>query len=119
MSKASRALFKERRFAPGETITKEGAGGAAFFVIESGDATVSIGGRQRRDARPVATTSARSPSSTKAHARRPSPRRTDLVCYGLTYWEFRPLVQQNATIAWNLLQTLAKRLRTAQDDQPA
>ena len=31
--------------------------------------------------------------------------------------EFRPLVQQNATIAWNLLQTLAQRLRTAQDDQ--
>ena len=44
---------------------------------------------------------------------------SDLVCYGLTYWEFRPLVQQNATIAWNLLQTLAKRLRTAQGDQPA
>ena len=30
------ALFKERRFVAGETITKEGAGGAAFFVIESG-----------------------------------------------------------------------------------
>ena len=41
---------------------------------------------------------------------------TDLVCHGLTYWEFRPLVQHNATIAWNLLQTLAKRLRTAQGD---
>ena len=41
------ALFKERRFAAGETVTKEGAGGAAFFVIESGEATVSVGGRQR------------------------------------------------------------------------
>ena len=27
-------------------------------------------------------------------------------------------MQHNATIAWNLLQTLAKRLRTAQDEQP-
>ena len=111
------ALFKERRFAAGETITKEGAGGAAFFVIESGEAAVSIGGRQ------VATLTngdyfgevalidegARSATITAS---------TDLVCYGLTYWEFRPLVQQNATIAWNLLQTLAKRLRTAQSDQP-
>ena len=44
------ALFKERRFAAGETITKEGAGGAAFFVIESGRATVSIGGRRARHA---------------------------------------------------------------------
>ena len=41
---------------------------------------------------------------------------TDVVCHGLTYWEFRPLVQHNATIAWNLLQTLARRLRTAQED---
>ena len=112
------ALFKERRFAAGETVTKEGAGGAAFFVIESGEATVSIGGRT------VATLTkgdyfgeialidegARSATITASG---------ELVCYGLTYWEFRPLVQHNATIAWNLLQTLAKRLRTAQDDQPA
>jgi hypothetical protein len=33
------ALFKERRFVAGATITKEGAGGAAFFVMESGEAT--------------------------------------------------------------------------------
>ncbi|HWS47477.1 MAG TPA: PEP/pyruvate-binding domain-containing protein, partial [Acidimicrobiia bacterium] len=41
------ALFKERRFAPGETVTREGAGGAAFFVIQSGEATVSIAGKER------------------------------------------------------------------------
>ena len=111
------ALFKERRFAAGETITKEGAGGAAFFVIESGEATVSIGGRQRATLTngdyfgeiALIDEGARSATITAS---------TDLVCYGLTYWEFRPLVQQNATIAWNLLQTLAKRLRTAQGDQP-
>ncbi len=112
------ALFKERRFAAGETITKEGAGGAAFFVIESGEATVSAGGRA------VATLTkgdyfgeialidegARSATVTA---------RTELVCYGLNYWEFRPLVQQNATIAWNLLQTLAQRLRSAQGAEGA
>ena len=27
-------LFKKRRFSKGETIVKEGSGGAAFFVIE-------------------------------------------------------------------------------------
>jgi len=36
---------------------------------------------------------------------------TDLVCYGLTFWEFRPLVERNGPIAWKLLQALAKRLR--------
>ncbi len=106
------ALFKERRFAAGETITKEGAGGAAFFVIESGEATVSIAGRERATLTngdyfgeiALIDEGARSATVTA---------NSELVCYGLTYWEFRPLVQQNATIAWNLLQTLAKRLRNA------
>jgi pyruvate,water dikinase len=112
------ALFKERRFAAGETITKEGAGAAAFFVIETGEATVTIGGRTRATLKDgdyfgevaLIDEGARSATITAS---------TDLVCHGLTYWEFRPLVQHNATIAWNLLQTLAKRLRTAQGDQPA
>jgi hypothetical protein len=111
------ALFKERRFAAGETVTKEGAGGAAFFVIESGEATVSIGGRVRATLAKgdyfgeiaLIDEGARSATITAS---------TELVCFGLSYWEFRPLVQQNATIAWNLLQTLAKRLRTAQEEQP-
>jgi pyruvate,water dikinase len=112
------ALFKERRFAAGETVTKEGAGGAAFFVIESGEATVSIGGRQLATLTKgdyfgevaLIDEGARSATITA---------NTELICYGLSYWEFRPLVQQNATIAWNLLQNLAKQLRTAQGDQPA
>jgi pyruvate,water dikinase len=112
------ALFKERRFATGETITKEGAGGAAFFLIESGEAIVSVGGRQRSTLTKgdyfgemaLIDEGARSATITA---------RTELVCYGLTYWEFRPLVQQNATIAWNLLQTLVKRLRNAETGQQA
>jgi pyruvate,water dikinase len=110
------ALFKERRFAAGDTITKEGAGGAAFYLIESGEATVSIGGRPRVTLTggdyfgelALIDEGARSATVTA---------NTDLVCYGLTYWEFRPLVQHNATIAWNLLQTLARRLRNAQDER--
>ena len=37
----------------------------------------------------------------------------ELVCYGLTYWDFRPLVQENASISWNLLQSVVKKLRAA------
>jgi pyruvate,water dikinase len=112
------ALFKERRFAAGETVTKEGAGGAAFFLIESGEAIVSVSGRQRATLAKgdyfgemaLIDEGARSATITAS---------TELVCYGLTYWEFRPLVQQNPTIAWNLLQTLVKRLRNAEADQQA
>jgi pyruvate,water dikinase len=108
------ALFKERQFEAGETITKEGAGGGAFFVIESGEAAVTLGGKEIARLAPgdyfgevaLIDDGARTATVTAT---------TALVCHGLTYWEFRPLVQQNAAIGWNLLQTLARRLRTAQE----
>jgi len=37
-------LLKERRFAKGETVIMEGSGGAAFFIIDSGEAKVSSKG---------------------------------------------------------------------------
>jgi CRP-like cAMP-binding protein len=39
----------------------------------------------------------------------------ELVCHGLTYWDFQPLVKENAAIAWALLQALAKRVRADQE----
>ena len=41
---------------------------------------------------------------------------SDLVCYGLTYWDFRPLVEANGVIGWKLLQRMAKLLRAARED---
>ena len=37
--------------------------------------------------------------------------KTDVKCYGLTPWQFRPLVEENASIAWPLLVSMAQRLR--------
>ena len=37
--------------------------------------------------------------------------KTDLVCQGLTYWDFQPLVQENPMVGWKLLQSLARKLR--------
>jgi pyruvate,water dikinase len=108
------SMFKERKFSAGETIIKEGVGAAAFFVIESGEAAVSIRGRRIRTLGrgdyfgEIALIDEGTRSATVTAS-------TEVVCHGLTFWEFRPLVQTNATIAWNLLQTLAKRLRSAQD----
>jgi len=39
--------------------------------------------------------------------------KTPLRCYAMTSWEFRPLVQENSTVAWHLLENLTKRLRAA------
>lgn len=109
-------LFKQREFAVGETIIKEGVGAAAFFVIVSGEAAVTVHGKQVATLKPgdyfgevaLIDDGARSATITAS---------TDVVCQGLTYWEFRPLVRGNAAIAWNLLQNLAKRLRHAEQDQ--
>jgi CRP-like cAMP-binding protein len=91
----------------------EGSGGAAFFFIDSGEATVSCKGVQLATLGPgdyfgeIALIDGGPRSATVTAA-------TDLVCYGLTFWEFRPLVEKNSTIAWKLLQALAKRLRATE-----
>jgi CRP/FNR family transcriptional regulator, cyclic AMP receptor protein len=111
-------LFKERRFADGETVAKEGSGGAAFFLIDSGEASVSIRGEPRAALKPgdyfgeiaLIDEGARSATVTAS---------SELVCWGLTFWDFRPLVQGNAAIGWKLLQVLAKRLRDAEQRDSA
>jgi pyruvate,water dikinase len=105
-------LLKERHFAKGETVIMEGSGGAAFFLIDSGEATVSCKGVHLATLGPgdyfgeIALIDGGPRSATVAAA-------TDLFCYGLTFWEFRPLVEGNGAIGWKLLQALAKRLRAA------
>ncbi|MGA9054882.1 MAG: cyclic nucleotide-binding domain-containing protein [Terriglobia bacterium] len=105
-------LLKERHFAKGETVIVEGSGGAAFFLIDSGEATVSRKGVHLATLGPgdyfgeIALIDGGPRSATVTAA-------TDLFCYGLTFWEFRPLVEGNGAIAWKPLQALAKRLRAA------
>ena len=85
---------------------------AAFFLIDSGEAAVSNKGADLGTLGPgdylgeIALIDGGPRLATVTAA-------TDLVCYGLTFWEFRPLVERNGTIAWKLLQALAKRLRAA------
>ncbi len=107
------ASMKERTFRPGDHVTEEGKGGVGFFVIEDGTAKVSVGGEEVRtigrgdyfgeigliaDIDRTATITAD----------------TDLRCFGMTSWDFRPLVETNASIAWKMLQIMAQRLKEAQ-----
>ena len=106
-------LFKERTFSAGETVVKEGSGGGAFYVIESGTATISIRGENRGTVGPgdffgeIALIDEGTRMATITAT-------TDLACYGLTLWEFRPLVQKSGAIAWGLLRSLARILRENQ-----
>lgn len=105
--------MKERIFQEGDTVASEGQSGIGFFIIDEGEASVSVGGEERAtlghgdyfgevalidDGARTATIMAKSP----------------LKCYGITSWEFRPLVEGNAGLAWKMLQMMAKRLRDAE-----
>jgi CRP/FNR family transcriptional regulator, cyclic AMP receptor protein len=99
--------MKPRTFNAGETVTAEGQTGVGFFVIESGEATVTVHGDERRKLGPgdyfgevaLLNETARTATITAD---------TDLRCYGLTSWEFRPLVETHGSIAWKLLQAMSK-----------
>jgi CRP-like cAMP-binding protein len=102
-------LFKERRFAAGETIVQEGSGGAAFFVIDSGEAAVLVRGTEKvlkagDHFGEIALFDEGTRTATITAA-------SDLVCFGITYWDFGPLVVENGAIGWKLLQSMAKMLR--------
>jgi CRP/FNR family cyclic AMP-dependent transcriptional regulator len=105
-------LFKERRFAAGETAVQEGSGGAAFYVIDSGEATVSVGGHEHATLKTgdyfgeIALIDEGTRTATITAT-------TELVCFGVTFWDFRPLVESNGVIGWKLLQSLAKIYRDA------
>src|SRR3954453_15314444 len=102
--------FSDRTFPAGKVITSEGGAGVGFFVIEEGEAIVTVA---REEGRPLRSgdyfgegalidDGARSATITA---------KTDVKAHGLTSWQFRPLVEENASIAWPLLKSLAQRLR--------
>jgi len=108
--------FTDRTFRAGQAITSEGGGGAGFFIIEEGEAVVIVGGEERRTLSTgdyfgeVALIDEGSRSAT-------IEAKTDVKCYGLTPWQFRPLVEENASIAWPLLVSMAHRLREVESRQ--
>jgi CRP/FNR family transcriptional regulator, cyclic AMP receptor protein len=104
------ASFTERPFKEGATLTAEGKGGAGFFVIEHGTAVVTVDGAERRTLGPgdyygeigLVDGGVRTATITAT---------SDGRAYGLTAWQFRPLVEEDTTIAWSLLEALASRIR--------
>jgi CRP-like cAMP-binding protein len=104
-------VFKERRFAEGETVIQEGSGAAAFFVIDSGEARVYVGGKEQRVLTAgdyfgeMALIDAGTRTATVTAA-------SDLVCSGVTFWDFQPIVESSGVIGWKLLQSLIEIYRT-------
>lgn len=104
----------ERSFSKGESATEEGGGGAAFWVIEDGEATVSVKGEVVRTIGAgdyfgeiaLLDEGVRSATVTAA---------TDLRCRGMAPWEFRAFVDENPDAAWAVMRALAVRLRESEE----
>jgi CRP/FNR family transcriptional regulator len=102
--------LRERRFKAGDVVTQEGSGGVGFFVVEEGEADVSVGGESKGSLGPgdyfgeIALIN-ESPRTATLTAR------TDMLCYGMTPWDFRPLVESNSEIAWKLLTAMAEKMK--------
>jgi CRP/FNR family transcriptional regulator len=102
--------MRERRFKAGDVVTQEGSGGVGFFVVEEGEAAVDVSGESRGTLGPgdyfgeIALIN-ESPRTATLTAR------TDMLCYGMTPWDFRPLVESNSGIAWKLLTAMAEKMK--------
>ena len=104
--------FKERTFTAGDVIAEEGSSGIGFFVIESGTARATHGEIVVAELGPGSSFGEvalidEGPRSATVTAD------SELKCWGLSAWEFRPLAETNATVAWNLARIVASYVRLA------
>ena len=99
--------MNQKRVDAGQHVTEEGKMGVGFFVIESGNARVTVGGEEKRTLGPgdyfgEIALIADLPRTATVTADTP------LLCWGLAPWDFRPIVEENASVAWKLLDSIAK-----------
>ncbi len=105
--------FIEREFAEGQAIATEGEGGLNFFVVDSGSADVTVGGKQVGTLGPgssfgevaLVDRSARSATVTAT---------SRLRAFALPVWSFRSFAESRPEVTWKLLELLAERLRAAE-----
>jgi len=104
------ASMRERSVSSGDVVLEQGAGGAGFFIVDEGEADVTVDGDHVGTIGPgdyfgeiaLLTGSDRTATVTAV---------TDMRCYGMTSWDFKPLVESNSAIAWKLLTAMAQKLR--------
>jgi CRP/FNR family transcriptional regulator, cyclic AMP receptor protein len=99
--------FRERRFASGQEIVREGAmSGIGFFVIADGEAKVSVRGRKVASIGPgdyfgefaLINEGERTATVTA---------QTDVRCLEIPFPDFRKFARSNPDVTWKLLQHVA------------
>jgi CRP-like cAMP-binding protein len=107
------AVMTPRSFAAGEVIVESGKKGMGFFIIATGTATVSAGGKQVGSLKSgdhfgeIALID-EGPRMAAVTAE------SDVETYVLASWQFRPFVQDHPDVAWALMQSLVQRIVRAE-----
>lgn len=107
-------LMSERSFPAGAAVATEGEQGVGFFIVESGEATMTAVGREITKLGPgdhfgELSLILETPRTVTVTAE------TELHCYVMTSWDFRKLVETNAAVCWCVLQGVARRLLDLQE----
>jgi CRP/FNR family cyclic AMP-dependent transcriptional regulator len=103
---------KEVRHPAGEVVATEGEPGAGLFVIDRGEADVTIGGKKLNHLGPgdffgeMALLDGGPRTATVTAT-------TDLSLFALTEWVYRGLLMEHPSIAVRTLEAMAARLRRA------
>jgi CRP/FNR family transcriptional regulator, cyclic AMP receptor protein len=104
--------FREHTFPKATVVMREGERGPrvlAFFIIAEGSAAVIVGGETKALLGPGDHFGEMGlfydqPRSATVTAE------TDLRCYALGAWDFRPFVEANPQIAWPIMESMAQRI---------
>jgi CRP/FNR family transcriptional regulator, cyclic AMP receptor protein len=103
------ATLAQRTFPAGAVIIEKDKPGVGFFIIASGSAAVTLEGNRVRALKTgdhfgeIALIDD-GPRMAEVTAE------TDVECYVLAAWQFRPFVQDHPDVAWALLQSLVTRI---------
>lgn len=102
-------VMHEANVPPGAVVTAEGGPGDGFFVIDAGEAEVTVDGEPRATMTAgdyfgeIALLMGSDRTATVTAT-------SDLHCFALTPSDFRTLVEGNPSIAWKVIQSMAARL---------
>jgi len=103
-------LFKERRFAAGRPVVKQGEmSGVGFFVISEGEASVTVDGVYTKGLGPGDSFGELALISQQERAATVTAD-TPLTCQVINLWDFRSFSKDNPEITWKLLQQVVDLL---------
>ena len=109
----------ERRFDTGDTVVGEGEGGVGFFVVADGTARVEVSGKRRGTIGPGASFGEVALLDEGGRRTASVVAESPLRVFGITAWQFTPLLEQHPSIAVKIAKILARRLREAEERSSA